>query len=329
MSHALRRLGFYGVAALAAGTLNFFLPRLMPGDAASALVARFQGRLGPEALGALRRAFGVGEGPLWSQYGAYVRGLLTGDLGVSISQFPTPVSSLVWQGIGWTLLVAGSALVLSFTLGTALGTWAGWHRGGRVDRWVLPGLAAVGAFPYFWLAMGALYLFGFELRWFPLRHAYTDGALPGPRWEFVQDVVRHAALPVLTLVFAGVGGWATGMRANMAAALGSESLGLARLKGLSTTGLAVHYAARNALLPSLTGFGMALGFSLGGAMLTEVVFSYPGLGFLLVQAVRAQDYPLMQGLFLVVTLSVLAGNWAVDVATSRLDPRTRQGDDSP
>jgi peptide/nickel transport system permease protein len=187
----------------------------------------------------------------------------------------------------------------------------------------------MGAFPYFWLAMAALYVFGFELRLFPLRHAYTDGAVPAFRWDFLQDVARHAALPVLTLVLAGTGGWATGMRANMAAVLGSEALGLARLKGLSPVRLAVHYAARNALLPSLTGFGMALGFSLGGSMLTEVVFSYPGLGFLLVQAVRAQDYPLMQGLFLVVTLAVLAGNWAVDVATLRLDPRTRQGGEAP
>lgn len=323
MKFLLRRFGFYGVAAFFAVTLNFFLPRLMPGDAAGALFARFQGRLSPEALEALRRAIGISDGPLLQQYAQYLMDLAHGDFGISISQYPARVTDVVLTGLGWTVLVAGVALVIGFALGTTLGVLAGWKRGGVIDSVLPPSLAFIGAFPYFWLAMGLLFLFGFEWRWVPLRHAYSDGASPEWTLTFIADVARHAALPVFTVVVATLGGWMMGMRSAMVSVLGTEYLALGRAKGLSTLRLAWTYAARNALLPNVTSLGMSLGYVLGGSLLTEVVFSYPGLGFLMVQAVRAQDFPVMQGLFIMITLAVLTANALVDVVTTLIDPRTR------
>jgi len=323
MRYALGRLGFYAIAAMFALVVNFVLPRWMPGDPVGAMVARFQGRLAPEAVDALRRAFGDDGGPLHVQFARYVWRVCHGDFGVSVGRFPEPVVDVVASGLGWTLLVAGIGLLLSFVLGTALGVLAAWRRGGWVDTLVPPLLSFVGSFPYFWLAMGALYVLGFEWRWVPLRHAYSDDAVPGWTWAFAADVARHAALPVATVTVASMGGWMMGMRSAMVAVLGSESIALARAKGLSPVRIAWSYAARNALLPNVTGLGMALGFVLGGSLLTEVVFSYPGLGYLMVQAVRAQDFPVMQGLFLMITLAVLAANALVDVVTALLDPRVR------
>jgi peptide/nickel transport system permease protein len=321
----LRRLGFYALAAWVALTLNFFLPRLVPGDPATALFARFRGKASPEVLAALREAFGLTGAPLSSQYLEYLSHALRGDLGISVAYFPTPVAEVIGAGLPWTILLAGGALLVSFALGTLLGAAAAWWRRGALDAVLPPTFALLGAFPYFWLAMVALYVLGFGAGWFPLGHAYDDDLVPGWSLAFAADVVRHAALPIGTVVVATLGGWLLSMRNSMIAVLGSDYVTLARAKGLSPARVALRYAARNALLPNVTGFGMALGFVLGGSLLTEIVFSYPGQGYLLVQAVRSQDYPLMQGIFLVITLAVLLANWLVDVVTVWLDPRTREG----
>ena len=325
MRFILHRLGFYLLAAWAALTLNFFLPRLMPGDPATALFARFRGQLRPEAMQALREAFGLTREPLIAQYFTYLGHVLRGDFGVSVAYFPSPVSSIIGTGLVWTMFLAGTAVIVSFAIGTLLGVAAAWWRGGWMDTILPPALALLGAFPYFWLAMVALYVFGFQLGWFPLGHAYGDDVTPGWNAPFFADVLRHAALPVGTVVLATLGGWMLPMRNTMVAVLGSDYVNLARAKGLSPSRVVLRYAARNALLPSVTGFGMALGFVLGGSLLTEIVFSYPGQGYLLVQAVQSQDYPLMQGIFLVITLAVLGANWLVDIAYLWLDPRTREG----
>lgn len=323
MRFLLGRLGFYALATWAALTLNFFLPRLMPGDPATALFARFQGRLGPEAMQALRETFGLTDAPLLAQYGTYLAHVIRGDLGISVTYFPAPVVEVIGTGLGWTILLAGTAVVISFILGTLLGVVAAWWRRGWVDSVLPPALVFLGALPYFWLAMVALYVLGFTLRWFPLGHAYGDDLGPGLSFTFLADVVRHAALPVGTIVVVTLGGWLLSMRNTMIGVLSAEYVTLARAKGLSPARVVLRYAARNALLPSVTGFGMALGYVLGGSLLTEIVFSYPGQGYLLVQAVRNQDYPLMQGIFLVITLAVLGANWLVDVVYFWLDPRTR------
>ncbi len=322
MRYALRRLGFYLLAALASISLNFLIPRLMPGDPASTMFARFQGQMAPEAMQALRASFGLDQGPLPAQFVSYLKHVFTGDLGRSIAYYPTPVTEVIGTGLVWTLVLTGVALVMSFSLGTFLGVLVAWQRSGRLDSLLPPLFAFLGAFPYFWLAMLTLYLFGFKLRWFPLRHAYSFDVEPAATATFFVDAARHAVLPAATIVMATIGGWVLGMRNNMIAVLGTDYITMARAKGLTPTRVMLRYAARNALLPSVTSFGMALGFVLSGSLLSEIVFSYPGMGYLLVQAVRSQDYPLMQGLFLIITLSVLAANWLVDLMYAWLDPRT-------
>lgn len=324
MRFLLRRLGFYLIAAWVAVTLNFFLPRLMPGDPATALFARFRGRLSPEAMDALRQTFGLTQAPLWQQYLTYLGHLLRGDFGISVAYFPAPVVQVIGTGLLWTVLLAGTAVLVSFAIGTLLGVAAAWWRRGWADAWLPPALVFLGALPFFWLAMVALFVLGFTLGWFPLGHAYSDGMTPSLSLAFLVDVARHAILPVGTIVIATLGGWLLSMRNTMITVLGSDYVTLARAKGLHPARVALRYAARNALLPSITGFGMALGFVLGGSLLTEVVFSYPGQGYLLVQAVRNQDYPLMQGIFLVITLAVLGANWLVDIVCLWLDPRLRE-----
>jgi peptide/nickel transport system permease protein len=319
----LRRLGFYAIAGWLALTMNFFLPRLMPGDPASAIFGRFQGRLSPEALDALKDTFGLTEGPLVQQYLTYLGSILRGDFGISVSYFPAPVIDVIAKGLIWTLFLAGTAVLISFAIGTLLGVVSAWWRGSWIDRALPPTLIFIGAFPYFWLAMLALYVLGFTLGWFPLGHAYGDDLAPSFSAIFLGDVFRHAILPVGTIVLATLGGWLLTMRNTMVGVLGSDYVNLAQAKGLEPARVIFRYAARNALLPSVTGFGMALGFVLGGALLTEIVFSYPGQGFLLLQAVQTQDYPLMQGIFLIITFAVLIANWLVDVVYYWLDPRTR------
>jgi peptide/nickel transport system permease protein len=323
VSYLLRRAGFYALAAWVALTLNFVLPRMMPGDPTAVLLARFTGQLEPQAIESMREAFGLTDAPMWQQYLTYVVHVFQGDLGTSIAYFPAPVSEVVATGLSWTLVLAGGALVVSFALGTLLGAASAWWRGGWLDSLAPPILAFLSAFPYFWMAMAALWLFGFQLGWFPVRHAYGADVSPGWSWAFLYSASVHAILPALTMVVASLSGWLLGMRNVMIGVLDEDYVRYGLARGLDRRRVLVHYAARNALLPNLTSFGMALGFVLSGALLTEIVFSYPGQGYLLLQAVQTQDYPLMQGLFLTITVAVLAANWLVDLVTVLLDPRTR------
>lgn len=323
MRHLLKNLGLYALAAWASLTLNFLIPRMMPGDPASAMFARFRGQLQPEAIVALRAAFGFTNDPLPTQYVTYVSHMLRGDLGLSVAYFPATVTEVISTGLGWTVLLSGVAVLISFLLGTLLGIIATWRRGGWLDSTLPPLLSFLGSFPYFWMAMVLLFGLGFTLGIFPLRHAYSDSLAPALSGEFVLSVVQHMILPALSIVIASVGGWMLGMRSTMVGVLSEDYITLAHAKGLSPARIMFHYAARNALLPNITGFGMALGFVLSGSLLTEIVFSYPGQGYLLIQAVRNQDYPLMQGIFLTITLAVLGANLLVDILYVWLDPRTR------
>ena len=319
----IRRLGFYLLAGWVALTLNFFIPRWMPGDPATVMFARLQGQLEPEAIDALRETFGLSDAPMHQQYLTYARNMLAGDLGVSVAYFPADVGSVIATGLLWTVVLAGTALCISFTLGTLLGAWSALNRGSRADTIIQPTLSLIGAFPYFWSAMLAAYLLAFNAGWFPLRHAYDPALEPGLSFAFIGSAVHHAALPAATMILASLGGWTLSMRNTMIGVLGDEHVRFADARGLPPRTV-FRYAARNALLPNLTGFGMALGFVLSGALLTEIVFSYPGQGYLLIQAVRAQDYPLMQGIFLTITLAVLAANLMVDLLSIFVDPRVGQ-----
>jgi peptide/nickel transport system permease protein len=324
MRYLLGRLGFYVLAAWASLSLAFLLPRLIPGDPATALFARFQGKLRPEAMQALRAVFGLDRGTLLEQYGGFLAHVLRGDLGLSISHFPAPVTAVIAGAFGWSLLLGGVAVCLSFALGTLLGVLAAWRRGGWLDSLLPAALTLLGALPYFWVAMLALYLFGFTLGWSPIRHAYADGLVPAASLAFIGSVAVHAVLPAATLVIATCGGWLLAMRNTMAGVLGEDYVLLARATGIAPARLMFVYAARNALLPNLTGFGMALGFVVSGALLTEIVFSYPGQGYLLVRAVASLDYPLIQGLYLTITLAVLGANLLLDLVAVAIDPRLRR-----
>lgn len=320
----LRRLGLYLLAAWSALTLNFLLPRMMPGDPAQALFARFQGRLDPAAMDALKVTLGLSSEPWPYQYAQYLSGLLHGDLGISLVYFPEPVSGVIATGIGWTLFLAGGTLIIAFLLGSAIGAWAAWRRGGWVDTLVPPLFSFLGAFPYFWLAMAAVWLFAFQAGWFPVRSAYGPEVQPAWTLAFVASVGRHALLPAITMVVASLGGWILTMRNAMLGVMGDEPIRAAQARGISAFRMFFFYAVRGAMLPGLTSFGMALGFVFSGALMTEMVFSYPGQGYLLLQAVRGQDYPLLQGLFLSITLAVLGANAMVDLVVNLLDPRARE-----
>jgi peptide/nickel transport system permease protein len=323
LSYLVRRFGFYLLAAWVSLTLNFAIPRLMPGDPAQAIAARLRGELSPEALSSLRTAFGVEGTPLWRQYFDYFGMLLRGDLGVSVGQFPAHVSEVIGQGLVWTLYLSGGAVIMSFALGTVLGALTGFFRAGLLDRLLPPALLLLGSFPYFWLAMFALSFFGYRLDWVPVRHAYDDDVVPGFHWDFLTSVARHTVLPAFVLVLGTLGGWLLRMRNTMISSVAEDYVVFAQAKGLSRWRVLVTYAGRNALLPNVTSFGMALGFVLSGSLLTEVVFAYPGLGFLLLESVQNQDYPTLQGLFLCLTLGVLVANAMVDVVTVLVDPRAR------
>ncbi|MCY0901608.1 MAG: ABC transporter permease [Firmicutes bacterium] len=325
MRYFVQRLGFLLLSLWAAITINFVLPRFMPGNPAEAMIARYQGRLSPMVLHSLEIEFGISNQPLWVQYGAYLQNLAHGNFGLSITYYPVPVIQIIANSLPWTLGLAGTATVISSVLGVVLGIIAAWRRGGKLDT-VLPLITMfTTALPYQWLGLLILYVFGYLLGWFPTAHAYTATLTPSLTPPFIGNVLVHAILPASTIVITAVGGWLLGMRNNMINTLGEDYVVFAEAKGVKDRRLMFMYAARNAILPSLTGFGMALGFVVGGSVLVETIFSYPGVGYQLVAAVQNEDYPLMQGLFLIIAVSVLLANFIVEMLYGRVDPRVRRG----
>ncbi len=323
MKYLLKHIGLYLAAAWASLTINFLLPRAMPGDPVTSMIARMHGKMTPEQIEALRKAFGFSNAPILQQYFDYMTHVLRGDFGLSISAYPEKVSTIISSAFVWTLLLGIVTLILSFVIGTILGVIVGWRRGGRLDS-ILPGLFNfLGSFPYFFLAMLTLFILGFLLKWFPLSHAYSDYLSPGWNLAFVGSVITHLALPATTVILVSIGGWLIGMRSTMVGVLAEDYITMAEAKGLPEWRVMFQYAMRNAILPNFTQFGMSVGFILGGLILTELVFAYPGLGFYLIRSVMASDYPLMQALFFMITLTVLAANFIVDLLYVRLDPRVR------
>ncbi|MFF2272922.1 ABC transporter permease [Agromyces sp. NPDC058136] len=324
MRFIARRVVFYLVTLWAAITINFFLPRMMKGDPVSAFLAKNQGKISPEAADALRTLFGLDhETPLWQQYLDYWRLLLSGDLGRSFSHGLSPVTDVIATALPWTIGLVGIATIISFLLGTAAGAFIGWRRGSRADA-ALPIATFFSTVPYFWMGLIAIAIFSTTLGWFPASHAYDKGVTPGFNAEFIGSVIYHGTLPALTIVVASLGGWILGMRNMMITVLDEDYITVAQAKGLPEREVVTGYAARNAMLPQLSSFALSLGFIVGGTLVMELVFSYPGVGKLLLDATNAKDYPLMQGLFLVITLAVLAANILADIAYAILDPRARQ-----
>ena len=325
MRFALRRLGFFVFTLWAALTLNFLLPRLMPGNPALAMLSKFHGQLGPGALHALEILFGVNtDKSLPAQYVTYLHQIVTGNLGVSLEFYPASVSSVIGGAIWWTLGLVGVTTVLAFVLGTGLGIVSAWRRGGRLDSILPPVFVITSAVPYFWVGMVLVLIFGITLHWLPTQGGfYVSTDTPSLSLIYFEDVLSHAALPAITLLITTIGTWILTMRNTMITTLAEDYVRMARAKGLPGRRIMVDYAARNAILPNLTGFAMSLGFVVSGAILIEYVFNYPGVGYMLLQAVQSEDFPLMQALFLLITVAVLLAILIADIATALLDPRTR------
>jgi peptide/nickel transport system permease protein len=244
------------------------------------------------------------------------------NLGTSTSEYPAQVSTLLGEALPWTIVLVGTATVIAFLVGTALGIAAGWRHGGGLDR-VLPGLMFLQAIPYFFFALILLELFAVKLHVFPIGQGYGQGLIPGWHWDFISSAVYHSLLPALTIVLTSIAGWMLQMRNVMITTSGEDYVVAAQAKGLPNRRVVLTYAARNAILPQLQGFGLAIGFVVSGALIMEIVFSYPGIGLLLINAVSSDDYALTQGIFLVITFSVLLANLIVDLIIVFVDPRAR------
>jgi peptide/nickel transport system permease protein len=331
MTFYLRRIAFYIITVWAAISLNFLLPRLMPGDPAAIMIGKLRrasgGReLSPQVIQDIYALLGAGQdASLWDQYLAYWGRLLRGDLGLSSTRYPYPVAELIGNALPWTLFMVGLATVISFVLGISGGAFVGWKRGTWLDH-LVPATALLQSIPYFWLALVLVAVFSVQLGWLPIVGAYDPFEFPsGPEWSwaFVASALEHAFLPALTIVISSVGGWLLGMRNMMVSTMSEDYVLTAEAKGLKPSRIRDRYAARNAAIPSMAGFSIALAFVVAGSIVTEQVFSYPGLGKLMIQSVQGLDYTLMQGVFLVITLTVLAANFAMDLLYGFIDPRVR------
>ncbi len=329
MAYFLRRIAFFLATLWAAITLNFLIPRFQPGDPAQAIVSRLAGQsksIDPDQLRAIRLMLGLPTGNLASQYWDYLVSLFHGNLGVSYSSFPTPVSTLILERLPWTLVLVGVTQIIAFGLGVVLGSFAAWRRNRPFDSIVSLGSTFIGTLPFFWIALLLLYVFSFVLGWLPNSGGYGGPPItPGFNLDFFESALYHSTLPALAILITAPIGWIMGMRNTMVQTLGEDYIRLAWAKGLRPRRIALRYGARNAILPSVTGFAIALGSILGGQVLIEQIFSYPGLGNLMFTALSNRDYPLIQALFLFSTVCVLLANLIADMFYGVLDPRARRG----
>lgn len=326
MRYFVQKIGFYLVALWAALTINFVIPRLLPGNPVDILLAKLQQR-GGVVTADTRKAYelllgGNTSEPLPAQYWNYLVHVFHGDLGVSVSYFPAPVSDVIASSLPWTIALVGIATVIAAVAGVTLGAFVGWKPGTWLDSFV-PATTLLAAVPYFWLALVLVYVLATTMHWFPSQGGYDVVLDPGLTPEFIGSAIQYGFLPALTIVIASIGGWLLGMRNMMVSTLSEDYILTARAKGLPEGRILRRYAARNAVLPSVAGFAISLGFVVSGSIVTEQVFSYPGIGSKLLSAVTNNDYALMQGIFLFITLAVLGANLVVDLLYGLIDPRTR------
>lgn len=327
MRYVVRKVVLFIFTLWAAITLNFVLPRLMPGSPVDAALGRLAAT-GQQITNAQRTAIEVAlgspHGSIVGQYWQYLVNIVHLRFGRSYS-FPTEtVAQTIGAALPWTLVLVGATTVFAFIVGTLLGVYAGWRRGRPGDATVTIGATFFAAFPPFWLGLLLLYALAYKMNWFAIKGGYSNGLTPNLSLSFLSDAARHSVLPALTLAITSLSGWVFGMRNNMINVLGEDYITFAEANGLRARTIALLYAARNALLPNVTAFGLSLGAVVGGSVLVEGIFSYPGLGNLLYIAVSNHDFPLMQALFLVITVSMLVTIFVVDLLYARLDPRVRR-----
>lgn len=310
----------YALVLLFALTLNFALPRLMPGSPLIFLAGEDVGFMSAEQRAQLLQAFGLDQ-PLWRQYLIYLGNLATGNLGFSLQQ-GRPISAIIADRLPWTLALVGTGLIAATLVGVGWGTLAAWHRRSALDVGSMGVAMVFDSVPSFWLGMVFIAVFAAGLRWFPIFGAVTPGAgLSG--WPLLVDMARHLVLPLVTLTLITIPGMFLIMRYSMLAVLGEQYIATARSKGIGERGVMFRHAMRNALLPVATVFMLNLGFIVSGATVIETVFSYPGVGRLLFEAVLARDYPVLQATFFIITVSVIGANLLADLLYPLIDPRVR------
>jgi peptide/nickel transport system permease protein len=268
---------------------------------------------------------GVPTNNVFQQYLDYLNSLVHFNFGLSYSYYPYSVLHMIGQAMWWTIILVFTTQVIGFIAGNILGAFAAWRRNSTFDSVVSLGLSFVGTLPFFWIAMVLLFIFAFKLNWLPISGGFSETSTREFSLEYTGDILKHAILPATAILITAPIGWVMGMRNNMIQTLGEDYTRLAIAKGLKPWKIALLYSARNAILPNVTGFAIALGGIMGGVIFIEGIFEYPGLGRLLFKAVANRDYPQMQALFLFTTVGVLLANLLADFMYGWLDPRVRKG----
>lgn len=303
----------------------FIIPRLAPGDPISAMVGRMllQSQRVENSAGlveAWRERFGL-NGPIHEQYVRYLHNLITFDYGYSLAHFPITVNEMIQRALPWTIGLVSIATAISFVLGNLVGALMGW---GQTPKWLknlLPATLTFGSIPYFMLAILLIYIFAFILKWLPLTGGYGRGVEVGWNWEFMSSVIHHGILPAVSIVLTSMGFWALSMRGMMISTDREDYLLLAQVKGLPTRWIFWRYSVRNAILPQVTSLAIALGAIMGGAALVEVLFAYPGVGYLMYRGIISQDYTLIGGIGFNMILATATAVLIIDLLYPIIDPR--------
>lgn len=321
----LNKLGWFLITFVIAFVLNFTLPRLMPGDPVAAIVSRLaQGMSNATGVQAIYQQyadlFGTNK-PIYEQFFIYVGNVLRGDFGFSFSQYPRPVADVIKTSIGWTIALQFPAIIVGWLLGNTLGALAAYLKGG-FDKVLMPVSIFVSNFPPFGMAVILLAIFGVGLKWFPTSGGYGFDLIPSFTWNFIWSVFVHYQLPFWSIVLIAIGGQAIGMRSMSIYELNADYVKFSRFMGIKDRKI-IGYVFRNAMLPQVTGLALSIGTMVGGALVAEIVFSYPGLGYTLMTAVMGQDYPLISASALIITVMVLVATFAIEILYGVIDPRIK------
>jgi peptide/nickel transport system permease protein len=329
LDYALRRVGFFLVVVWVTITAMFVLVRLAPGDPISDQFARLQARGqslsdGPELIARYKRELGLDD-PLYRQYLDYVAQVAQGNLGYSVASFPTSVASVIGEALPWTLGLLVSAVAIAWVVGSVLGGLLAWRSTPALARGLMSSLLLLAAVPYYLIALLLLYVFAYRLHWLPTGGGRDPLGSGGGALGAIADTVKHGLLPALSIVLAFVGSWMLGMRSLMVGILDSDYLRLAEAKGLSGRRMFLHYGLRTAIAPQLTTLAINIGYVVSGSILVEVLFSYPGIGTVLVDAIEARDYPVVQGVVLTTVVTAAGALLILDLVLPLIDPRVRGG----
>jgi peptide/nickel transport system permease protein len=319
------KLVWFVITLISAFLLNFILPRLMPGDPVAIITQKVaQGMTSQSGIAAVynqyAELFGTHK-PIYEQFFIYMRNVFRGDLGISFSQYPRPVSDIIASSVWWTLGLQFPAIIIGWILGNSLGALAAYLKKG-FDRVIMPVSILVSNFPAFGMAVILLVIFGINLKVFPTSGGYGFDMIPNFSAAFIWSVFMHYQLPFWSIVLISIGGQAIGMRSMSIYELNADYVKYARFLGIPDRKI-ITYVFRNAMLPQITGLALAVGTMVGGAIVAETIFAYPGIGSTILKAVTGQDYPLVSAATLIITLMVLTANFIIEIIYGFIDPRIK------